>query len=142
MDIGEKIRQMRENKDISQVQLARLAGISNDYMNKIETGKVTNIGIEVIIAIVESLQVRIEDLIELKKNTHFKPTLFREPKPDFEIQRLLKIWDELSSDQKNLLKILANEMLKKKVHLGEGLALKKNRHLHDRDKSLSKKLAK
>lgn len=62
MNVGEKIRLLREQKNISQSKLARLAGISNDYMNKIELGKVENIGIQKIRDIAKALGAKEEFL--------------------------------------------------------------------------------
>lgn len=55
--IGERIRKLREEKGFSQSAVARRADISNDYMHKIESGKVTNVGIEIIDAIAKALEV-------------------------------------------------------------------------------------
>ena len=40
MKLGAKIRQLRYKKDLKQVELAKLAGISNSYLSDIESGRV------------------------------------------------------------------------------------------------------
>ena len=57
METGDLVKSLRENAGLSQAALARKASISNDYMHKIETGKVKNIGTEVISSIAEALGV-------------------------------------------------------------------------------------
>ncbi len=69
MKIGERIRKLREEKGFSQSALARLSDISNDYMHKIESGKVSNIGIEVIDSIAKALTIE-PTLILYGKSLH------------------------------------------------------------------------
>ncbi len=71
MTIGERIRKLREEKGLSQSALARLSDISNDYMHKIESGKVSNIGIEVIDSIAKSLGVEPTSIL-YNKSLHSK----------------------------------------------------------------------
>lgn len=61
--LGFQIRNLRENKGLSQSELARNAGISNDYMNKIELSKVSNVGIEILEAIAQALGTSAAELI-------------------------------------------------------------------------------
>lgn len=63
MLIGERIKKLREVQGLSQGKLARAAAISNDYMHKIENGKVTNIGIEVIDSIAQALDTHPSTLL-------------------------------------------------------------------------------
>lgn len=55
--MGARVKKARKNSGLGQAKLARLAGISNDYMNKIETGKQKNLGTEVIEALAGALDV-------------------------------------------------------------------------------------
>jgi SOS-response transcriptional repressor LexA len=57
---GDNIRQIREEKGMSQAALARACGISNDYMHKIESGKATNIGSDVLAALVKALDTTLD----------------------------------------------------------------------------------
>ena len=54
--IGDRIRQARHARAISQIQLAEMAQISVSHMSDIETGK-TNISLDIFIRIMEALQV-------------------------------------------------------------------------------------
>lgn len=63
MKLGERIKKTRRYKGLSQSQLARAAGISNDYMSRIELGKVSNVGIEVIESLAKALEVSPSSLL-------------------------------------------------------------------------------
>ena len=54
--LGDRIRQTRRARGISQIQLAEMAQISVSHMSDIETGK-TNISLDVFIRIMNALQV-------------------------------------------------------------------------------------
>ena len=62
--IGEKIRKLRKEMDISQYELALKAGIDRSYMGKIERGEI-NITLEKVQQIAIALEV---DLIDVLKN--------------------------------------------------------------------------
>lgn len=64
MQIGEKIRVLRKEKRIQQVDLANIAGINLQYLNKIEKGKVTNIGEEILGKIADALGVSLDYLYQ------------------------------------------------------------------------------
>lgn len=97
MTRGDRIAQIRESKEnLSQSGLARLAGISNDYMHKIESGKAKNVGIEVFERIAAALGVSLHDIIgpqsePVKKEHPVDP----ESKLPDEEKRLLSEWRDL-----------------------------------------------
>ena len=62
--IGEKIRKLRKEMDISQYELALKAGIDRSYMGNIERGEI-NITLEKVQQIAIALEV---DLIDVLKN--------------------------------------------------------------------------
>lgn len=59
---GEKVRQIRKEKGLSQEALADLAGIDRSYMGHIERGD-QNITLTKIYQISEALRVSVSDLI-------------------------------------------------------------------------------
>lgn len=71
-NLGLKIREIREAKGWSQSMLARATNISNDYMSRIELGKVSNVGIEVVEAIAKNLTVPITFLLNDQETEHKK----------------------------------------------------------------------
>jgi len=55
--LGEQIRLARVRQDLSQLELSRLVGVSPTHVSAIETGKVTNPGIELVERIAQVLDV-------------------------------------------------------------------------------------
>lgn len=60
---GERIRQARQEKDISQIKLAELVQISTSHLSDIENGK-TNIGLDIFMRITEALNVSADWLLQ------------------------------------------------------------------------------
>lgn len=116
--LGEKFRQLRKARGFSQRKLADLAGVSNDYISKIEKGKNENVGVITLKKIADALMV---SPFELQSDTPLsqkalKPHKARSNdfqfKPDKSTTELLKLWSHLDrADRKvilNVAKQLAN----------------------------------
>jgi len=58
-DLGRQIRESRAERNLSQFDLAKLVGVSPTHISTIETGKVTNPGIELVERIADALGIRI-----------------------------------------------------------------------------------
>lgn len=63
LKFGDKLRKYRLSQSISQEQLAFEAGLTREYINKIENGKV-NISLKNIIAISKVLDIPPKDLLD------------------------------------------------------------------------------
>ena len=61
--LGYRIRQLREDKNVSQRQLALMTGTSRSYLWKLEGGK-ADVGIDVLRRIARALDVKVRDLID------------------------------------------------------------------------------
>ena len=61
--LGYRIRQLREDKNVSQRQLALMTGTSRSYLWKLEGGK-DDVGIDVLCRIARALDVKVRDLID------------------------------------------------------------------------------
>ena len=61
--LGYRIRQLREDKNVSQRQLALMTGTSRSYLWKLEGGK-ADVGIDVLYRIARALDVKVRDLID------------------------------------------------------------------------------
>jgi transcriptional regulator with XRE-family HTH domain len=59
---GDKLREVRERKGVSQERLAEMAGLHRTYVSSVERGK-RNISIENIEKLAKALQVRMGDLM-------------------------------------------------------------------------------
>ncbi len=118
--LGQKFRQLRKLRGFSQRKLADLAGVSNDYISKIEKGKNENIGILTLKRMADALMVNPYELqspqdlsdkaLHPQKNLSSKHFGF---KADAATQDLLKLWAQLDrADRKvvvNVAKQLANQ---------------------------------
>lgn len=54
--LGERLREARKNKSLTQLQLAELSGVDNKYISKIECGKAV-ISLELMVRLANSLDV-------------------------------------------------------------------------------------
>lgn len=61
--LGYRIRQLREDKNVSQRQLALMTGTSRSYLWKLEGGK-ADVGVDVLCRIARALDVKVRDLID------------------------------------------------------------------------------
>lgn len=61
--LGSAIRNLREQRGISQRKLALMTGTSRSYLWKIEAGT-ADVGIDVLIRIAQALDVQVRELIE------------------------------------------------------------------------------
>ena len=61
--MGEKIKELRENKGISQYKLAELTGINRSTINRYENGSIQKISFDNLLKICEALGVDIKEII-------------------------------------------------------------------------------
>ena len=61
--IGEKIKELRENKGISQDRLAELTGINRSTINRYENGSIQKISFNNLLKICEALEIDIKNII-------------------------------------------------------------------------------
>lgn len=98
-EIGQRIREARKKKKLSQSELSELLNISPSHMSDIENGK-TNIGLDIFMHITQILEVSADWLLQtnvptvhmlLNAEAH---TLLADCSPS-EIQTLLKLMKEI-----------------------------------------------
>ena len=63
LSLGQRIMLSRDDLGITQDELARSSGVSRSYINSIENGRVTNVGLDAITKIAESLGVSLAYLM-------------------------------------------------------------------------------
>lgn len=63
--VGNRIKQIRKRKGLTQTELAELVGKDRQYLYKIENGKVTS-NIVTITAIAVVLEVSLKELLDIK----------------------------------------------------------------------------
>ena len=61
--IGEKIKELREDKGISQYRLAELTGINRSTINRYENGSIQKISFDNLLKICEALEIDIKEII-------------------------------------------------------------------------------
>lgn len=62
--LGDKIKQLRENKNLGLNETAELVGISGSYLSNIESGKKKNPSMQVLSKIAVVLDVQVEDFFK------------------------------------------------------------------------------
>ena len=66
IDIGFRIKQLREQKNISQEQLANLLEISQSKLSKIENGRLKKIEMKLVLKFCKSIDVSLDEFFENK----------------------------------------------------------------------------
>ena len=61
--MGEKIKELRESKGISQYRLAELTGINRSTINRYENGSIQKISFDNLLKIWEALEIDIKEII-------------------------------------------------------------------------------
>lgn len=111
--LGLKFRQLRKARGFTQRRLADLAGVSNDYISKIEKGKNVNIGIETLRRMADAMMVNPFELQspEALSDKAINPeksisAAGFEFKADSTTRSLLKLWSHLDrADRKVVLNV-------------------------------------
>ena len=61
--LGEKVKWVRSAKGMRQIELAKAAKTSKQYISKIESGQVQNVGHQIIVQLSDGLEVSVEWLL-------------------------------------------------------------------------------
>ena len=61
--MGEKIKELRESKGISQYRLAELTGINRSTINRYENGSIQKISFDNLLKICKALDIDIKEII-------------------------------------------------------------------------------
>ena len=61
--MGEKIKEWRENKGMSQYRLAEITGINRSTINRYENGSIQKISFDNLMKICEALEIDIKEII-------------------------------------------------------------------------------
>ena len=67
IDIGFKIKKLREEKNLSQEQLANLLEISQSKLSKIENGRLKKIEMKLVLKFCKNLDINLDDFFENKE---------------------------------------------------------------------------
>ncbi|MHC0037907.1 helix-turn-helix domain-containing protein [Pseudoneobacillus sp. C159] len=98
--VGEQIRIIRKNKELSQEELAEISGLHNTHIGKIERGEM-NLTLESLVKVTKALGVSLEEFFSLI-----------DPKLNVDNEVLLKLIELIKSrslkEQSKILEILSN----------------------------------
>lgn len=67
LDIGFKIKKLREEKNLSQEQLVNLLEISQSKLSKIENGRLKKIEMKLVLKFCKSIDVSLDEFFENKE---------------------------------------------------------------------------
>lgn len=97
MEVGKKIRYLREKKGIEQQQLSEIVGISQSKMNKIETGFQKRIEPEILRDIAKALNVKVGYLLgEENEDDSKTEKILNDPKTNI----MFKDWEKMNDQQR------------------------------------------
>lgn len=66
LDIGFKIKKLREEKNLSQEQLANLLEISQSKLSKIENGRLKKIEMKLVIKFCKNIDINLDDFLRIQ----------------------------------------------------------------------------
>ncbi|MBX3050847.1 MAG: helix-turn-helix transcriptional regulator [Caldilineaceae bacterium] len=112
-DLGKRIYLSRRDLNWGQDELAASSGVSRGYISNIERGRITNVGVEVLVALAQALGISPAYLMGFTDNPlanlsdEDEPVMFREDQaattPDPITADLLAIIQVLDAEQKRQL---------------------------------------
>ena len=66
IDIGFKIKKLREEKNLSQEQLANLLDISQSKISKIENGRLKKIEMKLVLKFCKNIDINLDDFLRIQ----------------------------------------------------------------------------
>ncbi len=105
--IGEKIRRVRKQKGMNQIQVAEVAGITQSALASIENNKTSNLFLAVAKGIAKALDVPFNDLFEIESGNQELEKLREEITALRDQVRLLNEW---LADKNTIIESLRKEI--------------------------------
>ena len=115
MDIGKRIKELRKDRGIEQLELAKMIGVSQSKMNKIESGFQKRLEPDILVSLSKSLNATVDYLVGKSDSPHLTegeafdafikdPSLKRWYKElpkskEEDLRRLKKIWEAFRDDE-------------------------------------------
>lgn len=60
-----RLREIRKNRNLSQVELAKLAGVPQSYISELESG-ISKPGLETLVKLTKALDCKLDDLVDVE----------------------------------------------------------------------------
>ncbi len=73
LDLGQRIRAIRQNKGLSQSEVEKITGIKREYLSKIENGELTNPTYNTIQKVCRGINISIGELLDPKEFRKTRP---------------------------------------------------------------------
>ena len=111
MEIGEKIRNARIAKGLTQEELGKMVGLQKSAIAKYENGKVVNIKRSTLQKLAQALNLRGSDLVieaDPKGSAEFDAKVLL----DDELMETLEVYYSLSADKQKMIRDLIRSMSK------------------------------
>jgi transcriptional regulator with XRE-family HTH domain len=111
MEMGQKIRDARIAKGLTQEELGKIVGVQKSAIAKYETGRVVNIKRSTLQKIVSALNIRPSELI-FEKSPETTANFHVQILTDFELIDALKDYYELSPENQKMVRDLISNLKK------------------------------
>lgn len=111
MDIGQKIRNARLAKNLTQEELGKLVGVQKSAIAKYESGRVVNIKRSTLQKITSALNIRPSELI-FETTPELTATFHVQILTDIELMDALKEYYELSLENQKMVRDLISNLKK------------------------------
>ena len=109
MELGQKIKQARIQKGLTQEELGKIVGLQKSAIAKYENGRVVNIKRSTLQKLAKALDLRGSDLI-IESNPKEAATLHARVLTDTELMLSIKQYYELSDEKKKMVRDLIRSL--------------------------------
>ncbi len=109
MNIGQRLRELRESKGLSQGHIQERTGLLRCYISRVECGH-TNPTIETVEKWAKALGLELYQVFYLGEGELQEPETAEVDRPGTEQQKLLKVFDKLVAGDRTLLRALARTL--------------------------------
>ena len=111
MEIGQKIKEARIKKGLTQEELGRIVGVQKSAIAKYENGRVVNIKRSTLQKIASALNIRPSELI-FEESPQASADFHVQIITDFELMAALKDYYKLSEENKKMVRDLMHNLKK------------------------------
>ncbi len=117
MDVGKRLRELREAKGLSQGEVEALTGVPRDEISRIEIGHAT-VNVPVLERWASALGVDLQDFFVVGEERPKTPGALESEQISAPERTLLQLFRQMSAEDRSLLTSLARDMAKRKVERG------------------------
>ncbi|MEK7995193.1 MAG: helix-turn-helix transcriptional regulator [Planctomycetota bacterium] len=115
MNIGQRLRELRESKGLSQGHIQERTGLLRCYISRVECGH-TIPTIETVEKWAKALDLELYQLFYFGESEPQEPETAKFDRPGIEQQRLLKVFDKLGKSDRALLLAMARTLSNHRAH--------------------------